>query len=96
MRLPGTGSAADAGRTANTRTAGSKGDTVGLVWAASSTAAAVRRYRVADLPQVGLHIPVPGVSSRAVMPPDNTAHIPKKQYLREPVPVAFSHKMRHD
>ena len=44
----------------------------------------------------GLHTPVPGMSSKAVMPPDNTAHIPKKQYLREPVPVAFSHKMRHD
>ena len=61
------------GAIAITRTAGSKGGTEGLVWAASSTAAAVCRYRAVGLLPAGLHIPVPGVSSRAVMPPENTA-----------------------
>ena len=34
--------------------------------------------------KAGLHIPVPGVSSRAVMPPDNTAHILMKGYREDP------------
>lgn len=32
--------------------------------------------------RAGLHTPVPGVSSRAVMPPDNTAHIFQKGYSK--------------
>ena len=49
-----------------------------MVWAASSTAAAICRYRAAGLPPAGLHTPVPGVSSRAVLPPENTAHFEDK------------------
>ena len=44
--------------------------------------------------KVGLHIPVPGVSSRAVMPPDNTAHIFQKGYSREPAPVTMLQRMK--
>ena len=45
---------------ASSRTAGSKGDTVGMVWAASSTAAAIYRYCAAGLPPAGLHTPCAG------------------------------------
>lgn len=47
---------------------------MGMVWAESSTAAAICRYRAAGLPPAGLHTPVPGVRCRAVLPPENTAH----------------------
>lgn len=43
---------------------------------------------------LGLHIPVPGVGSKAVMPPDNTAQIFKKCSKRKPTPVIFPHRMR--
>ena len=36
---------------------------------------------------LGLHTPVPGVSSKAVMPPDNTAQIFEKGIKEEPAPV---------
>lgn len=55
------------------RTAGLKGDTVGMAWAASSTAATFCWYRIAGLLPADLHTPVLGVSSRAVLPPENTA-----------------------
>jgi hypothetical protein len=42
----------------------------------------------------GLHIPVPGVGSKAVVPPDNTAQIFKKGIRQEPAPVTFPHRMR--
>jgi hypothetical protein len=41
----------------------------------------------------GLHIPVPGVGSKAVVPPDNTAQIFKKSIRQEPAPVTFPHRM---
>ncbi|KAI4449952.1 hypothetical protein C823_004485 [Eubacterium plexicaudatum ASF492] len=41
----------------------------------------------------GLHTPVPGMSSKAVMPPDNTAQIFKKGIKEEPAPVTFPHRM---
>ena len=43
---------------------------------------------------LGLHTPVLGVSSKAVMPPDNTAQIFKKGIKEEPAPVTFPHRMR--
>jgi len=42
----------------------------------------------------GLHTPVPGVSSKAVMPPDNTAQIIEKGMKQEPAPVVFPHRTR--
>ena len=42
---------------------------------------------------LGLHTPVLGVSSKAVMPPDNTAQIFKKGIKEEPAPVTFPHRM---
>ena len=42
---------------------------------------------------LGLHTPVPGVSSKAVMPPDNTAQIFEKAMKEKPAPVTFPHRM---
>lgn len=42
---------------------------------------------------LGLHTPVPGVSSKAVMPPDNTAQIFEKGMKEKPAPVTFPHRM---
>ncbi|NBK19982.1 hypothetical protein D7Y41_33735, partial [Anaerotruncus sp. 1XD22-93] len=42
---------------------------------------------------LGLHTPVPGVGSKAVMPPDNTAQISEKGIREEPAPVTFPHRM---
>ena len=41
----------------------------------------------------GLHTPVPGMSSKAVMPPDNTAQIFKKGIKEKHAPVTFPHRM---
>lgn len=49
---------------------------MGLVWADSSPAATVCRYRAA-MPWWAYIFPVPGVSNRAVGLPDNTARILK-------------------
>lgn len=43
---------------------------------------------------LGLHTPVPGVRSKAVMPPDNTAQIFEKGMKEKPAPVIFPHRMR--
>ena len=43
---------------------------------------------------LGLHTPVPGVSSKAVMPPDNTAQIFEKGMKEKPAPVTFPHRTR--
>ena len=49
-----------------------KGDTGGSAWVASSTTATVCRCALPPI-AAGLHIPMPGVSSRAILSPDNTA-----------------------
>ena len=46
---------------------------MGSAWAASSPAATIRQFYRRPLPGTGLRTPVPGVSSRAVLPLDNTA-----------------------
>ena len=42
---------------------------------------------------LGLHTPVPGMSSKAVMPPDNTAQIFEKGMKEKPAPVTFPHRI---
>lgn len=46
---------------------------MGSAWAVSSPAATIRQFYRRPLPGTGLRTPVPGVSSRAVLPLDNTA-----------------------
>lgn len=68
---------------------------MGMVWAASSTAAAICRYRAAGLPLAGLHTPCAGVSSRAVLPPENTAHFEDKFGIgHRQIPLCFEPRIR--
>ncbi len=44
-------------------------------------------------PQTGLHTPVPGVSSKAVRPPENTVHISDIRSQGQPAPVLANHRI---
>ena len=49
---------------------------------------------IAPTCRVGLTYSRAGVRSKAVMPPDNTAHISEKGMKEKPAPVTFPHRMR--
>ena len=87
-RLSGAGNASDAGCSANNPYRRIKGGYRGN--GLGSLVTCRHRLSVSRQPtMLGLHTPVPGESSRAVLPPDNTAHILQKGYSKGPAPVNF-------
>ena len=64
-----------------------------MAWAVSSTAATICRYRAAGLPLTDLHTPVLGVSSRAVLPPENTAQLSTTKQCADRTAVGVSQLM---